>query len=368
MSLGDVPRPQGNLLDETPEHARQVRARTSDADEAALAELRSLRRGARCAPVNAARRSSRAGDGAPGLARAVETLCAQGRSRGARWRTAFSFSAIARWMREWAPIPSLLAVAAVHHHLVRVGLRDERRPRVRDGRGARRVARSRCSSATARRGVPVPRARVRSTRWLAADVLHCRRRWRARARELHQGGRERDCSRFSRRWASRRSRAIAARRSGRPSDSIARLIARHFTGTASRIGGIGHRRHRRRDASPPRDGVRGRRGSGRAARCTAASITTASRASTTTGIRARSPTLQHATRERNATTFREFSELVNDRTTATRTLRAMLDFVERRPVRIDDVEPASAIVKRFVTGAMSFGSISARRTRRWPSR
>jgi glutamate synthase (NADPH/NADH) large chain len=34
---------------------------------------------------------------------------------------------------------------------------------------------------------------------------------------------------------------------------------------------------------------------------------------------------------------------------------------------LDEVEPAASIVKRFSTGAMSFGSISARRIRRWPS-
>ncbi|HZF73681.1 MAG TPA: glutamate synthase-related protein, partial [Gemmatimonadaceae bacterium] len=58
-------------------------------------------------------------------------------------------------------------------------------------------------------------------------------------------------------------------------------------------------------------------------------------------------------------TFKEFSKLANDETRRRSTLRGLLEFVEREPIPIDEVEPASAITRRFCTGAMSFGSLSA---------
>ncbi len=52
-------------------------------------------------------------------------------------------------------------------------------------------------------------------------------------------------------------------------------------------------------------------------------------------------------------------KLINDQTRRMMTLRGMFDFkLAPNPVPIDEVEPASEIVKRFATGAMSLGSIS----------
>ena len=69
--------------------------------------------------------------------------------------------------------------------------------------------------------------------------------------------------------------------------------------------------------------------------------------------------LQHATRGDSYSTFKEFSALANDETLRASTLRGRLDFVERESVPLDEVEAASAITRRFCTGAMSFGSLSA---------
>src|SRR5205085_6014422 len=66
----------------------------------------------------------------------------------------------------------------------------------------------------------------------------------------------------------------------------------------------------------------------------------------------------HATRRNAPATYREFSVLANEDAVRRRTLRGLLDFDARDAVPLEEVEPASAIVKRFVTGAMSFGSIS----------
>ncbi len=69
--------------------------------------------------------------------------------------------------------------------------------------------------------------------------------------------------------------------------------------------------------------------------------------------------LQHATRANDASTFREFAQLVNEQNERLMNLRGLfeLKFADK-PVPLDEVEPAKEIVKRFSTGAMSFGSIS----------
>jgi glutamate synthase (NADPH/NADH) large chain len=69
--------------------------------------------------------------------------------------------------------------------------------------------------------------------------------------------------------------------------------------------------------------------------------------------------LQHATRANDARTFREFAQLVNEQNERLLNLRGLFEFnFAAEPVPLDEVEPAAAIVKRFSTGAMSFGSIS----------
>ena len=71
--------------------------------------------------------------------------------------------------------------------------------------------------------------------------------------------------------------------------------------------------------------------------------------------------LQHATRTGQYEIFKEYTRLVDDQTERMASLRGLLKFRAgvRPPVPLDEVEPASEIVKRFSTGAMSYGSISA---------
>jgi glutamate synthase domain-containing protein 2/glutamate synthase domain-containing protein 3 len=70
--------------------------------------------------------------------------------------------------------------------------------------------------------------------------------------------------------------------------------------------------------------------------------------------------LQHATRSGDYEVFKKYSRLVNDQSKNLCTLRSMLVLKKAaKPLSLDEVEPASEIVKRFKTGAMSFGSISA---------
>ena len=71
-------------------------------------------------------------------------------------------------------------------------------------------------------------------------------------------------------------------------------------------------------------------------------------------------TLQHATRTGQYAVFRDYTNKVDEQTKQLATLRGMLEFAsDREPIDIEEVEPVSSIVKRFSTGAMSYGSISA---------
>ncbi|MGH3724659.1 MAG: glutamate synthase large subunit [Mycobacterium sp.] len=74
--------------------------------------------------------------------------------------------------------------------------------------------------------------------------------------------------------------------------------------------------------------------------------------------------LQHATRSGQYPVFKEYTKLVDDQSERMASLRGLLKFKSpedggRPSISIDEVEPATEIVKRFSTGAMSFGSISA---------
>jgi glutamate synthase domain-containing protein 2/glutamate synthase domain-containing protein 1/glutamate synthase domain-containing protein 3 len=68
--------------------------------------------------------------------------------------------------------------------------------------------------------------------------------------------------------------------------------------------------------------------------------------------------LQHAVRSGDREKYRSYAARINDQAERQFTLRGLFRFREAAPVPLDEVEPAASIVKRFVTGAMSFGSIS----------
>ncbi|MEI2786371.1 MAG: glutamate synthase large subunit [Candidatus Nanopelagicales bacterium] len=139
------------------------------------------------------------------------------------------------------------------------------------------------------------------------------------------------------------------------------LVDRHFTGTTSKLGGIGidviHEEVRKRhDIAYPITG-----------------ISPAHRQLQIGGEyqwrREGEPhlfdpetvfRLQHATREGRYDVFREYTDRVDDQSRHLMTLRGLFNLAvgDRPPVPIDEVEPVSDIVKRFSTGAMSYGSIS----------
>ena len=69
--------------------------------------------------------------------------------------------------------------------------------------------------------------------------------------------------------------------------------------------------------------------------------------------------LQKSVRTGNLAVFRQYSKLVNEQARQLCTLRSLLDFKTSIPVPLEEVEPIEAIMKRFKTGAMSYGSISS---------
>ncbi len=68
--------------------------------------------------------------------------------------------------------------------------------------------------------------------------------------------------------------------------------------------------------------------------------------------------LQKSTALNDFSMFKKYSDKVNNNPNASITLRSLFDFKKRSSIPLEEVEPASSILKRFATGAMSFGSIS----------
>ena len=68
--------------------------------------------------------------------------------------------------------------------------------------------------------------------------------------------------------------------------------------------------------------------------------------------------LQEAVRQNNSVTYKEYADLINEQTKQLMTLRGLFEFDALDPIPLEEVEPWTNIVKRFKTGAMSYGSIS----------
>lgn len=68
--------------------------------------------------------------------------------------------------------------------------------------------------------------------------------------------------------------------------------------------------------------------------------------------------LQHSTKEGDYKTYKKYTEAINKQEEKACTLRSLFSFDNKNPIPLDEVEPVEHILKRFATGAMSFGSIS----------
>ena len=136
------------------------------------------------------------------------------------------------------------------------------------------------------------------------------------------------------------------------------FIARYFTGTPSRIEGIGLKevamevlsQHASAFAAPAGVATRLESGGEYAFRAQGEEHMWTPDAIAK---------LQHSTRSGNFDTYKEYAQIINDQSRRHMTLRGLFELKPVGPaVPLDEVEPASDIVKRFATGAMSLGSIS----------
>ena len=251
-----------------------------------------------------------------------------------------------------AAIPVLLATAAVHHHLTREGLRTAVGLIVETGE-ARDVAQIALLIGYGAAAVH-PSLALETVAALAregrlgdaTDAAAAQQRYVAAVKKgllkiLSKMG----ISTLSSYCGAQVFEAIGL---GAP------LIARHFTGTSSRLGGIGIEgvatetieRHR---AAWGQEWT-GRLADGGEYHYRAEGEHHAWNPATIAA-------LQHATRSADRAAFRRFSHLA-DAESQHYTLRGALALVEQTPVPLDEVEPVRAIVRRFVTGAMSFGALS----------
>ncbi|QYJ16574.1 Ferredoxin-dependent glutamate synthase 1 [Rubrobacter xylanophilus DSM 9941] len=346
MSLG----PEQNLFDETPKHCRRVLLDHPILTGPELEKVRHL--GAE--PFSATTLSTLfpAAGGGEGLRRALESLCerAERAVRGGSPVLVLSDRGVSP---NQAPIPSLLATAAVHHHLVRRGIRTATTLVVEtaEAREVHHFALLVGYGATAVN----PYLAFETIEKLARDGMlggvgpeEAQKNYiKAIQKGLLKILSKMGISTLLSYCGAQIFEAVGLSRE---------VIDRYFTGTASRIGGVGleeiarevRMRHEAAfevgDLGPEELDVGGeyqQRHQGQYHQWNPETIVP----------------LQRAVRTRSFETFKEFTRHFDERSARFATLRGLLEF-ERDPIPLEEVEPAKEIVKRFTTGAMSLGALS----------
>ena len=359
-SLGTVIGPELNLFEATAEHARQVVLDFPVIDNDELAKIRYIN-----------------DDGhLPGLATVVikGTYAVDGGEESLRSRLAEICAEVsdaieqgARFVvlsdrdsdREHAPIPSLLLTSAVHHHLVRektrthVGLLVE----AGDVREVHHVA------------LLIGYGAAAVNPYLAMETVEDMVRRGELVGVTEEQGVKNLIKALGKGVLKVMSKmgisTVASYRGAQVFEAIGlsqELVDEYFTGTVSQLGGVGldviaSEAQSRHHAAYPVDGIH-----------------QAHRTLTVGGEykwrREGEPhlfdpetvfRLQHATRSRRYEIFKQYTQRIDDQSERLMTLRGLFSLggeQARQPVPIDEVEPVSEIVKRFNTGAMSYGSIS----------
>lgn len=352
MSLSDYIGKEGSLLDPMPGHARMLRLEQPILTNVELEKLRHVRTSAFKAitlPMWFFVEEDN------GLEKAVENLC---KAASQAVADGYSFLVLSdRGVDEFtAPIPSLLAVSAVHHHLVREGTRIQVGLIVESGE-AREVMHF---------ALLIGYGASAINPYLALETLA----------DLHRQGvlpekitPEKATKNFVKAvnkgllktFAKMGISTLQSYRGAQIFEAIGlnqELVDRYFTGTPSRLGGIELREIQREalarhlDAYPsvpvkrPLDldpgGQYQWRRYGEYHQYNPDTVAS----------------LQQAVKSSQYRDFKEFSKLVDDSSKHLATLRGLMKFKPGVPVPLDQVEPEQEIVKRFASGAMSLGSIS----------
>ena len=351
MSLVTNIGPKPNLIAETPEACRRIKLQQPILTNADLQKIRTIGD-----PHFRSKTLSllfRVAEGPDGIGVAVDELCKQA-SKAIQEGEKFLILSDRGVNEEWAPIPSLLGVAAVHHHLVRQETRTEvgliletGEPRdvhhfaclIGYGAGAINPYLVFESLVDMERDGYLPEGLDAST----AEGKFIKAVNKGLLKIFSKMG----ISTLQSYCGAQIFEALGLNHE---------LIDRYFTGTPSRIEGIGIReigeetlrRHGQAYNPVP---IRQLDFGGEI------------------HYRIQSEhhnwnpdaiyKLQHSTKNNDPKTFEEFAALINEENKRRSTLRGMFDFkFVPQALSLEDVEPAKEIVKRFTTGAMSFGAIS----------
>jgi glutamate synthase (NADPH/NADH) large chain len=342
-----------NLLDETPKHCRLVKLNQPVLTNLELAQLKEIDRpGLHAVTVpmlfNVA-------DGEGGLAKAVDALCTAV-AKAVQEGASLVILSDRGVDRDRAPIPSLLATAAVHHHLIREGNRNQCGLVIETGEA--REPHHFCLLIGYGAGAVNP--------YMALETLADMGRQQMLPPELTAEKAEANYIKAANKSIIKvaSKMGISTVQSYRGAQifeavGIAKaVIDRYFTGTASRIQGIGldiiareslMRHHRGFPTVDVEGNVLDGGGNYQWRRDGEYHMWNPDTVAK----------LQQAVRITGYPTWKEYAKLANDETQHRCTIRGLLQFRHDQPaVPIEEVEPAAQIVKRFVTGAMSFGSIS----------
>jgi glutamate synthase domain-containing protein 2/glutamate synthase domain-containing protein 1/glutamate synthase domain-containing protein 3 len=360
-SMASTIGPEGNLLEPAPEACRQIKIEYPILHNDQVAKLRHLSPGSPFRSTTLPLLYDPAEDG-PGLERAMEELC-----RRASQAVAAGYGILILSDRgvdaNRAPIPSLLATAGVHHHLVREGTRTRCGLLVEtgDAREVHHVALLLGYGA----GAVNP--------YLAFETLHDLIRQGLLPNTAHHQAVSRYIKALNKGVLKVMSKMGISTLQSYCGAQIFEAIGlehafvdKYFTHTASRIGGIGLKeiseevRQRHARAFGLRQAARdGRSGS------PALDLETGGEYQWRRDgeIHLFNPEtvfkLQHATRTGQYNIFKEYTRLVDDQSRRRATLRGLFTLKPAGPaVPLDEVEPVETILRRFSTGAMSYGSIS----------
>ncbi len=348
--------PEGNLLEAKPESCRQIKIKYPIIDNDQLAKLRYVYEpGFRSITLSMLFDPRTDGDG---LERALEDLKRRASDAVAAGYTIVILSHRGA-DRDRAPIPSLLATAGVHHHLVRHGTRTRCGLIVEAG-DAREV-----HHAALLLGYGAGAVNPYLAFETLDDMLH-----QGILRDItHADAVEHYIKALNKGILKVMSKMGISTLQGYCGAQIFEAVGldkafvdQYFTWTTSRIGGVGLetiaaeaiRRHQ--EAFPRRAGADPDLEEGGEYQWRRDGEYHLFNPDTVFK-------LQHATRTNQYQVFQEYTRLVNDQSRKRATLRGLLEFTPGGaacpPVPLDEVEPVEAIVKRFATGAMSYGSISA---------
>jgi len=344
--------PERNLLKPEPESCRMIKILSPVMDNDDLAKLRYIQReGFKTVTLSMLFRAS---EGAAGLRRAMNKLCADA-SEAIRSGATILILSDRGVDREWAPIPSLLATSGVHHHLVREGARTKATLIVETGEA--REVHHYC--------LLIGYGASAINPYLAFETLDDMIRQNMLTGIDHRKAVNHYIKAVNKGVLKVMSKmgisTLQSYRGAQIFEAIGlnqEFVDAYFTNTPSRISGVGVdeiaeealARHRfafpeRPVAAPDLDwgGQYQWRADGEYHMYNPETI----------------HKLQYSTRTNNYRIFKEYSALMDSTSQKLCTLRGLLDLKwAETPVPLEEVEPAESIMRRFATGAMSFGSIS----------